>query len=240
VTDLARQLDDLGARLEFPPTPELAPAVAARLGSRRRLRGRVLVVALAAVVLVAAALAASPGARSAIRDWLGLGGVEIVRVDDLPAVEPRDIPPFLGERVPLDEARRRVDFAIAWPRADGEPDEVYVRDYPPGGAVTLVYGTAARPRLVLTEWRGATTEPVFLKTAAPQTRIETVQVGASPGVWLDGAPHTVVSAERSGTEYEETLWLAGNVLVWERGGRAFRLEADIGKEDALRIAGDTR
>jgi hypothetical protein len=166
--------------------------------------------------------------------------VQIVRVDELPVVERRDIPPFLGERVPLEQARRRVEFAIAWPRDEGEPDEVYVRDYPPGGAVTLVYGTAARPRLVLTEWRGATTEPVFLKTAAPQTRVEMVQVGVSPGVWLSGAPHTVVSAERDGAEYEETLWLAGNVLVWERGGRAFRLEADIGKEDALRLAEDTR
>jgi hypothetical protein len=166
--------------------------------------------------------------------------VEIVRVDELPVVERQDIPPFLGERVTLAEARRRVEFAIAWPRGEGEPDEVYVRDYPPGGAVTLVYGTAARPRLVLTEWRGRTTEPVFLKTAAPATRIEQVNVDVSPGVWLSGAPHTVVSAARDGDEYEETLWLAGNVLVWERGGRAFRLEADIGKDDALRLAEDTR
>jgi hypothetical protein len=240
VTDLARQLDELGARLEFPPTPELAPAVLARMAARRRGRRRVLVVALAAVVLVAAVLAVSPGARSAIRDWLGLGGVQIVRVDELPEVERRDIPPFLGERVPLEQSRRRVEFAIAWPRELGEPDEVWVRDYPPGGAVTLVYGSAAQPRLLLTEWRGYTTEPVFLKTVAPGTRIETVNVGVSPGVWLDGAPHAVVSAARDGSEYEDMLWLAGNVLVWERGGRAFRLEADVGRDDAIRIAEDTR
>jgi hypothetical protein len=240
VTELARQLDELGARLEFPPTPDLAGAVVARIAARRRRRRRALVAAVAVLVLVAAVLAVSPRARSAVADWLGLGGVRIVRVDELPVVPRRDTQPFLGARVPLPVARRRVAFAVAWPRGEGEPDEVYLRDFPEGGAVTLVYGTAARPRLVLTEWGGRTTEPVLIKTAELGTRVEPVRVDVSPGVWLEGAPHSVVSGDRTGEEYLDALWLAGNVLVWERGGRAFRLEADIGREDALRLARATR
>jgi hypothetical protein len=34
----------------------------------------------------------------------------------------------------------------------------------------------------------------------------------------------------------EQVRLAGNVLLWERGTRTLRLEADISKEEALRIA----
>jgi hypothetical protein len=166
--------------------------------------------------------------------------VTIVRVDELPVVPARESQPFLGERVALAAARRRVAFAVAWPRDEGEPDEVYVRGVPEGGAVTLIYGTVARPRLVLTEWRGRTTEPVLIKTAELGTKVEPVRVDVSPGVWLEGAPHSVVSGDRTGEEYLDSLWLAGNVLVWERGGRAFRLEADIEKDDALAIARETR
>jgi hypothetical protein len=239
VTDVGRRLDALGRALEFPPTPELAPGVLARMRTRRARRRRALVAALAALALVAAVLAASPGARSAIAGWLGIGGVRIVRVDELPVV-PRRAEPALGERVSLAEARRRVPFAVTWPRSQGEPDEVYVRDFPEGGTVTLVYGSVRRPRLVLSEWRGLTYEPVLLKTVGIGTRVDPVRVDVSRGVWVTGAPHLVVAADRDFEEWTEALWLAGNVLVWERGGRAFRLEADIAKEDALRLASDTR
>ena len=116
------------------------------------------------------------------------------------------------------------------------PDEVYVRGYPTGGAVTLVYGSSRRPRLLLSQWRGGTYEPVLLKTVGPGTVHEVVTVDGGPGVWLSGAPHNVYSHSSDGNEFEETLYLAGNVLVWERGARSFRLEADIDKEEALELA----
>lgn len=236
MTDVARLLDELGAELAFPPTPALAPGVLARVARRRR-RRRALVAALAVVAVAAAVLAISPGARSAVGDWLGIGGVSIVRVDELPPVPVRG-QPLLGERTTLAAARRRVPFAIALPHGDGaeQPDEVWLRDVPAGGAVTLVYGSAHRPRAVLTEWRGQTTTPVLRKTIAPATRIERVRVGAVPGVWLSGAPHLVFGFDRDGSEFREALWLAGNVLVWELDGRALRLEADVGRDEALRIA----
>lgn len=164
---------------------------------------------LATVVLAAAVLAASPGARSAVADWLGLGGVTIVRVDELPVVTMRG-QPFLAERTTLDDARRRVRFAIVLPHGEGAraPDEADVHDFPPGGTVTLVYGSAARPRLMLTEWRGRTTTPVLLKTVTRATHVERVRVGPRPDVWLEGAPHIVYSADRDGDTCEEALWLA--------------------------------
>ena len=233
MTDLSRRLDDLGPWLEFPATPDLAASVIPRLRRRRRVR-RGLAVALAALALGGAILAASPGARSAVADWLGIGGVRVVEVDDLPVAPVRD-EPFLGRRVTLAEARRRVDFPILLP--DGQrPDAVYVRSIPSGGAVTLVYGSPRRPRLLLSQWVGATYEPVLLKTLGPRTDYESVDVEGGRGLWISGSPHAVFSIGRDGDEIEETLYLAGNVLVWERGRRSFRLEADVGRDDAVAVA----
>jgi hypothetical protein len=240
VIDLARRLDELGAELEFPTTPDLVSAVLPRLVRRRRGR-RLLVAALAALALVGAVLAVSPRARSAVLDGLGVGGVRIVEVDELPVVPVRE-EPFLGERVSLAEARRRIAFPVLLLPADsaGSPDEVYVRSYPSGGAVTLVYGSARRPRLLLSQWRGGTYEPVLRKTVGPDAEHETLTVGGGPGIWLSGAPHIVFSHRADGEEFEETLYLVGHVLVWERGARSFRLEADVDKEEALELAASLR
>lgn len=240
--ELGRRLDDLGARLAYPPTPDLTEAVARRLKARPpRRRRSYLVVALAVAALAAGAvLAASPGARSTLLRWLQIGGVRIERVEDLPVVEVR-YTPYFGDRVSLAQARRLVRFRILLPRVGDfdEPDEVYVRDKPSSRAVTLLYGSLERPRLALSQWRGVTIEAVLLKVVGAGTRVEHVVVNGAPGVWMEGAPHLVVTLA-DGREYWETLYLAGPVLIWEGEGRSFRLEADLSREDALEIARSLR
>ena len=87
--DLDRALTDLATSLEFPPTPDLAAAVAARLdeapATRPRTRRwswpagwrRLAVAGLAAVLLAAAVLVASPGTREAVARRLGLRGIGV-------------------------------------------------------------------------------------------------------------------------------------------------------------------
>ena len=88
--DLDAALADLAAALEFPPTPDLAAAVSARLAeaparparSRPRLPHlagwrRLAAAGLAAVLLAAAVLVASPGTREAVARRLGLRGVGV-------------------------------------------------------------------------------------------------------------------------------------------------------------------
>src|SRR5918993_4814583 len=89
--DLDRALTDLAASLEFPPTPDLAAAVSARLdeapATRPRPRPRrwswpagwrrLTVAGLAAVLLAAAVLVASPGTREAVARRLGLRGIGV-------------------------------------------------------------------------------------------------------------------------------------------------------------------
>jgi hypothetical protein len=242
MTDLASRLDELGARLDYPPTPDLSSAVARRietLHARRRRRGVLVALAVTAVV-VGAVLAASPGARSALLRWLHIGGVRIERVEELPVVEVRQRP-YFGNRVSLAEARGAVDFRVLLPNAGDldEPDAVYLRALPPGGTVTLVYGSLARPRLALSQSRGAAIEPVLIKVLDPGTRVEHLTVDGARGVWLEGAPHLVVTVW-NGREYWDTLYLAGSVLIWERAGLSFRLEAAISRDEAIRIAESVR
>jgi hypothetical protein len=237
MTDLASRLDDLGASLVFPPTPDLAERVLARLARRRRRRRALVLAAAALLAALAAVLATSPGARSALLRAVGIGDVRIERVGELPevAVERR---PVFGREMTLAEARRRAGFALALPTLEGleEPDVVYFRGYPEGGTVTLLYGSRDEPRLALSQWSGTTIEPVATKLVPPGTTIDYVNVRGAVGIWLAGAPHVFFAHDRRGRPFGETVYLAGSVLVWERGSVAYRLEAAVSREDAVAIA----
>src|ERR687889_1181398 len=112
--DLEAALADLAADLRFPPTPDLAAAVTARLeegpartpASRRspaRRRAwmagwrRLALAGLAVLLLAAAVLAASPGTREAVARRLGLRGIG-VRVGGPP---PPTVTPAPGARLDL-------------------------------------------------------------------------------------------------------------------------------------------
>ena len=241
MSELERRLDELGARLAYPPTPDLTPRVVAGLdaatagrGPRRR-RLRLLAIAAAVgVIAVAGVLAVSPAARSAVADWLELAGVRIERRDELPEI-PRRGTPYYGVRTSIESAEQSSGLRALVPTELGSPDATYFRLYPPGGSIALVYGDPRRPRAVLTEYHGRSVEPVSVKVAGPGTRVQRLTVNGQPAVWLEGAPHLVYTIVRNG-EFPEPLDLAGNVLIWERGPRAFRLEADVTRERAVEIA----
>jgi hypothetical protein len=250
--DLETRLRALGAESTFPPTPPLAEAVTARLLAApapraRGARRRALALALAAALLIpAAAVAAIPDARDAVLEWLGLrdSGVEIRRVPTTPAA-PAPAPDrlALGDRVTLAEARARVRFTPRLPATLGRPARVHVAGTPRGGRISLVY--APRPGLpqlapgvgaLVVEFRGSGTRQLIQKALGPGTRVRRVAVDGAPGAFLSGDPHAFVFVDADGAVQEETLRLAGNVLVWERAGLVLRLEADVGLREALRIA----
>jgi hypothetical protein len=275
--DLEEALADLAASLEFPPTPDLAGAVAARLDqapARRpaapaRRRGRVAglagligrsgwrrlaVAGLAAVLLAAAVLVASPGTREAVARRLGLRGVGVeLGGPPPPTVTTRPgerLDLGLGERVTLEEARRRVGFPVLVPGADGfrQPAAVFVdQAVPPGGRVDLVYrarpGLPASPftdvGLLVTEFRGQPT-PEFLKKVTTLGMVEEVTVGGEPGYWFSGEPHFFSYRDAAGNLRDEQTRLAGNTLVWQRGELTLRIEGELSRQEALRIAESMR
>lgn len=240
MADLERALRELSSELEFPLTPELAAPVGRRLRSRRppawRWR-RPLVVVLAVLLAALAAVLAVPPARTALLELLGLEGATIRRVDRLPAVR-ADAPLRLGDRVSLVEARRRARVPVRVPRRNGygEPDAVYLDATVPGGAVSLLYGSERDVRILLTTLRGTTERPFVDKAAGSGTSIEPVVVDGETGYWLEGDPHVVIFRSPDGDVREERLRLAANTLLWEDDGLLLRLEGDLAREEAIRVA----
>jgi len=235
MSSLELRLARLREAIVFPETPDLAGRFEPGPGSRSRPRRlRPLVLGLAVVLAVAAAtLTLSPGARSAFLEVLRLRGATIERVEELPEVPTTGLLP-LGERVSRAQAERSVGFALL---DVGEPDAVYVRRGGPGGKVaTLVYGDPARPRLVLTEFRGAIFDGFLKKTAAGGTRIEPVRVRGERGLFISGDAHFVMFLDASGRIADEPTYLAGNTLLWNRGPLLLRLEGRLSRAEALELA----
>ena len=230
-------MNGLEQRLEameypFPPTPGMRSAVLARLPERRWFpwRKAILIVAIAALAVTLTAIF-SPGARSAFRDWFDfIPGVRIERVEKLPPSS-RLYAFDLGKEVSLDEARRQARFGLRLPSGLGPPTKIYLdRDPARGVGVTVLYGNG----LALTEWRSD--HVFFYKLLQPGTTTQAVYVDGVPGLWLSGADHAVFYLGADGVEYQHEGRLAGNVLLWQRGRTAYRLEARIPLRRALRIA----
>ena len=249
--ELERELRDLGAAVAFPPTPDVAAAVRRRVEAAEPARRgfgfrRGLVVALAVLVVAVGAVMAVPTARTAILEWLGLRGVTIERVPTTPTATPTvsEVDDLgLGRPVAVDEARRRVAYPLAVPPEElGRPDGVYFSEEAPGGQVAFVYlDDEDEIRVLFSEFRAGLDADFISKTAGPETEIEPVTVDGAPGWWLAGEPHEFVYLDReTGKVRLETLRLAGNTLLWQRGELTLRLEGDLSREEALRIAEGVR
>ena len=238
--DLELALRDLGGSLDWPVEPELEPVVLRGIreapARRRLVSRRALVIAFAVLAVAVGALFAVPQTRGAILEFFHLRGVTIERVEELPTVSVQTgLGTFLGDKLTLAEARERADFDVVVPEALGEPDEVYFQSEPPsGGMVSFLYGSSDDPRALFTQFAARVDEVIFKKVSA-DAKVEPVTVDGQPGYWLEGA-HFFSYLDRHGTMQSEQVRLSGNVLLWERGTRTLRLEADISKEEALRIA----
>jgi hypothetical protein len=242
--ELELQLRELGARIEFPPTPNLAGAVRGRLAAEPMrhtfaLR-RTVVIAVAVVAVSVAAVMAVPQARTAILDWLGLRGVTIERVPTQPTA-PVAADLRLGDRVSLAEARRRAGYRVLVPRtADLGSPEVYYAAGSSGSQVGFVYRSETGVHLFITEFKGSLNRDFIEKSAGPETTIERVTVHGEPGFWLEGEPHEFYYVDEHGLPILETVRLAGNTLLWTQGALTLRLEGELTKAEALRIAESTR
>jgi hypothetical protein len=252
MSDLERELTRLRAEAVWPPTPDLAGAVAARIAaepqSRRprlgialggasvRRPAPVAVAAIVALVVLVAALAATPSVRARISDWLGIGAVRVERVDRLPPVATgRGL--ALGERTTLASARDvAAPTKVPTVTALGAPDAVFVDRSRGVPIVSLVYRPrAGLPRstagvgALLTVIPGA--DIGFLKKILGiGSSVEGVDVDGAFGVFISGDPHVLDPPSR----------LAGNTVVWLRGDTTYRLESALGRDAALRLARSVR
>jgi hypothetical protein len=253
--ELEATLVDIGERLDYPQPTRMAQAVRARLREprpKRRLWSAPAFVpafATLALLLIVVALG-SPGVRSAAGEFFHLRGIDIFPVPSVATVAPTLPVNIPGERVTLDEARRRVHFTVRQPTVPEltAPDAVLLDTTGGAERVTLLYGERAGypPTQVpgvsalLVEFRGSVDANFFGKTIGPGTTLEEVTVNGGRGFWVAGAPHFFFYRDPAGGIQQETLRLAGNTLLWEQDGVTLRLEAAVTKEQALRIAASVR
>lgn len=192
--DLERQLRELGELVEFPATPNLAPAVRTRISDEPRERRGAwwparVAIAFAVIVLAMGAAFAVPQARTQILEWFGVGGVTVTRMSTSPGSSIGD-ELRLGPEVTLADARMRAAFDALEPGSTlGPPDAVHLTFIVRGGQISFLYD-AGDSQLLITQFQAPFDVGLVEKTAGPGTRIEFVSVKGGDGVWLEGEPHS--------------------------------------------------
>jgi hypothetical protein len=255
--ELERTLSEIGTRFDG-PRRDMWPAVRARIAERRAqpwwsrlgFDGRTLapIGATLAVILVAAFLL-TPGLAARAADVLGLPGAQIFRISTTPT--PMPIGPstsFPGQRATsVAEASRLAGFQVREPAALGAADEIYVELAPV--RVTLVYRSrqglpeTALPGVsaLIVEFKGSLDAPILGKAIGPGTTLEAVPLSSgNAAYWLAGQPHQFFYRDGTGKIQPDTLRLAGNTLLWDANGITYRLEAQVSREEAVRIASTLR
>jgi len=214
MTHLELELRDLAAHLDIPPTPSLTGVVSARV-VRRRHRRRMLALALAACVAALAIALVVPTSRASLLRFFHLRGATVTLVDKLPPLTPR-LP--LGEQIPL----HGVSFHLLLP-SGRRPQGVYAGD----GGYWLRY-----PGLLLFEFDSGPGAQILKKAALGRTKVEHVDVGGEPGIWIGGrhALYLPGGPPRA----------AGHALLWQYGPLTLRLEAAVGRDQALALARSVR
>jgi hypothetical protein len=255
--ELERELRELGSLIDYPPTPNVARAArnmldeAANEQSRRSRRAfptmRWAAVA-AAFVLVVAVPTLSPGLRATVSDWFVAEDFQSTGIDagsperqseagapaagvSKSATTPAQAPQFSGERISVREAQARMDGTLILPRTPelGKPEEIYTVGTARKEGVMLVYKSGLPPlgdtgiHLVLTEIPGDLERAYLTGRTSAGSRFDRVSVDGNPGYWRSAGKR-----------------LPGQILLWEQGGVALRLEANVNKEQAIRIAESAR
>jgi hypothetical protein len=233
VSSLDQSLHELGGELAFPPQPDLAPAVLARLHGKP-FPWRRAALAFALVLVALGAALAVPQARSALQRWFHVGGATVVRVETLPPAVERSQAGGLGRPVTVAEAGRRLGFPLELPPLHGAP-----RVYMVGDSLASVVLRAHGTTVLLSEFYSYSTQ-ALKKLAVHGTSVEPARVRGAPGLWIEGGPHTLSWIDRSTGYSERPILIHGNVLLWLRGGVTLRLEGRLTKAQALEIARTVR
>ncbi|HEV2757698.1 MAG TPA: hypothetical protein VG318_18205 [Actinomycetota bacterium] len=257
---IAALLEDVARDAEFPATPPLAASVRRRIESgpmpvaRVRLpRTRppvwrsVPAVVLVVLVTLGATLALSVTARRAVADLLGVVGIHVTFDDETHGVELRPRNELdLGEQMSTYEAEERAGFDVVVP-SEPQSRRVWAVYYDPtvgeSGMVSLVHPPEAESvedvDLLVTQFAASVEGQFFKKIDVEGADVTYTGVGDDEGYWVGGDAHLFYYVE-DGEPRQETVRLAGRVLIWESDGVTYRVEGARSLEAALRIAGSLR
>lgn len=239
MSELERRVRDAGTAVDWPDT-DLSGPVVARIEARERPgRGHRWMQVAVAAAAIALLVLATPTGRQAVADLLEVAGIRVQWGEEtiVPGAGLE-----LGTELGLDDVRDRASFPLLFPVGGdvGAPDAVYHSDFPPGGAVHLVWESgpslpaaeATAVGLLYSQFQGSA--PGFVKSVQPGSDAREVEVRGEPGFWIEGAPHIIFYEDQSGVQ--ERARLAANVLAWEEDGLTHRIETTRGLAFALELA----
>ncbi len=250
-------LRETAREVEFPPTPPLAQWVRRRVDvgpipvgtihlprTNPSLWRPVPAAAAVVAVVLAFTLTFSVTARKAVADLLGVVGINITfgdapeDADELPGPQLSGLD--LGERVSRAKAESVVGFEVRGPMALKGPSRLFLdRSVGDSGMVSTVFYAPSNPRRALyliTEFKASVDEAYLKKVAVSDGNVRYVSLHGVTGFWLTGKPHVFGYVDETGAFREETVRLAGNVLLWETDGITYRVEGASNLKQALKIA----
>jgi hypothetical protein len=247
---LGARVQDLAAGFAYPPTPDVAGRVRARLARpaqwppvrpRARLVWAALLLALAAGLVLAV-----PQTRAALVEWLRIGVVRILLVPPSspasPAVAPTPtlLPSLLDldGRTTLAEARRQTGLTVplpAYPDGLGAPDYVFVQQFD-RPLVVLVWTDPDRPDRVRLSLQMVSSDSYIIIGKLQPTLVATTAVNGDSAIWAEG-PYLLAI---TGGTMEVRRLIDGHVLIWQADSVTYRLETGESLAEALKIAGSLK
>ena len=149
----------------------------------------------------------------------------------------------LGESVLIADAMSATGLPDPTPTLLGTPLSVHVVQPPESGQIVLVYAPSDLLPQSSVIGAGALVsvmpahieEGFFQKTLGDTSTVRHVDVAGAVGYWIEGSPHQLLF-EFGDNVLPDTLRLATNTLLWQRGDDVYRLEADVDLATAIRIA----
>ncbi len=247
-----KQLLSLARELDYPRTPDMVGSVMRHLRDRRRrFLSRPLAWSLTLILILCSSLMLIPTARAAILEFIQIGVVRIFRAEPAPQAPANQEFPvtatpgptaqplipilenLLGETT-LEQAQQAVDYPLllpAYPSDLGPPDRVFVQDA--DGAMTiLVWTDPQQPDMVvLMSLHFIPSGSWAVKKVSP-TLIQETTVNGERALWTIG-PYPL---RLSNGDIDFTRLVDGHVLIWAEGNVTYRLETDLGMEEAIKIA----
>jgi hypothetical protein len=241
--DLELLLQRTAAAMPYPATPQLRASVLTAIAGHdvpqapspaRRRPAFALATVVAAIAALAATLAlAIPSSRTAIADLFGIDRSKIERLPSpapgttaTPLPAPADLPP--GARpASLDEAGEALGFAPASPSVLGQPEAVYVVDYPSESVVILRYAD-------FDVWQAQPRGGVFVKGVPEGVNVLELRTSARRDVYfIEGGPHIVRIVDDVGQVPGSERTVDRNTLIFESERAFYRIETDLPRSPAL-------
>lgn len=269
--DLHDRLLVISRLIHVPETPDIAASVRQALSQepathRPQAVGppspvswlrRPAALAAAVALLLIAGIVLIPATRETVAGWLGVPGIQIQFTDDdddptptVVATPQPNLGLLLGDPVTLDEARRRVDFAIALPNIPGlgMPDEIYVRLRPGADQVVYLYG--ARPGfpaaaetgigLLLIQFEAPDDAFWGVKQVTGSNDVRVVSVNGRDGLWIGGSHQLLIAPDPDPVTNARAGDLAArpsaNVLLWADDGITYRIESTLSRQESISLA----